>query len=141
MVARRGNLSVRPLISLTNPEVFNPLWLDLYRQADSHWECMRSLLAMVWLKNGGDLTWGEMLHLFDQIDATADGYFAAVHGEAKKLYRRRVWGRQNLRDVRSHGGREGPLRLCRGQDREHREAKAGVPEAGREVDGHEVQVL
>lgn len=85
MAAKSGDMSVRPDVTISNTRIFNPVWSDLYRQcggASSHWETMRSILGMVWVKNGGDLTYGEMDLILREIDATADGYYANKYGEA-----------------------------------------------------------
>lgn len=85
MAAKSGDLSVRPDVTISNARVFNPVWADLYRQcggASSHWETMRSILGMVWVKNGGDLTYGEMDLILREIDTTADGYYVNKYGEA-----------------------------------------------------------
>lgn len=85
MAAKSGDRSVRPDVTICNARIFNPVWADFYRQcggASSHWETMRSILGMVWVKNGGDLTYGEMDLILREIDATADGYYANKYGEA-----------------------------------------------------------
>lgn len=84
MAAKSGDMSVRPDVTISNARIFNPVWADLYRQcggASSHWEAMRSVLGMVWVRNGGDLTYGEMDLILREIDATAGGYYANKYGE------------------------------------------------------------
>jgi hypothetical protein len=83
---RPANMSVRDDVKIGNPAIFNPAWIDFFRDCvvnGSHWETMRSVLGMVWAKTSGDLTCGEMDHILRQIDATASGYFMARHGEQK----------------------------------------------------------
>ena len=84
---RRVDRTVRPEISIDNPVVFNPAWETLYRDrvCGGHWETMRSLLGMIWVKTGGTLSYGEMRHILDQIDTTAAGYLLRVHGEQKAV--------------------------------------------------------
>lgn len=91
---KRGDMSVRTKwVSIKNPEVFNPEWKDDYKKLDrpgvlgSHWRGMRSILASVWLKNKGKLTYGEMLALFDEIDATENGYFRNKYTTARDTRR------------------------------------------------------
>ena len=79
------DLSVRAEVSIDNHQFFNPAWETLYRDrvAGGHWETMRSLIGMIWVKTRGTLTHGEMRKLMGEIDATADNYFIRHHGEAK----------------------------------------------------------
>jgi hypothetical protein len=84
MAAKAADRNVRPSITIKNANIFSPIWADLYREhivGGSHWQTMRSILGMVWAKNGGDLSYGEMDLIFREIDATAAGYFAAKYGE------------------------------------------------------------
>jgi hypothetical protein len=84
--SQRADSSTRPGFDISNPAVFNPAWIDLYKNkasGDSHWETMRSLLGMVWAKTRGGLSYGEMDRLLRQIDATDGHYFAFQHGETK----------------------------------------------------------
>ena len=83
--AHHTGKAMRPDIGIDNPRVFNPAWETLYadRVCGGHWETMRGLLGMIWTKTGGDLSFGELRHLVDQIDKTADGYLLRVHGEPK----------------------------------------------------------
>lgn len=77
---------IRDEINMSNSCVFNPAWRDLYAGRivnGSHWETMRSLLGMIWAKNRGRLSYGEMDRLFRQIDETDNGYFISNHGEQK----------------------------------------------------------
>ncbi|WP_144440011.1 hypothetical protein [Methylobacterium sp. AMS5] len=86
MLQRRADRTIRPDIGLDNPAVFNPAWADMYCNCivgRSHWETMGALLGMVWAKTGGGLTYGELEHLFQGIDATDSGYFVRQHGEQK----------------------------------------------------------
>ena len=85
--SRRADRTVRPEISIDSPDVFNPAWETLYRDrvCGGHWETMRSLLGMIWVKSGGTLSFGEMRHILDQIDATAERYLLRVHGEQKAV--------------------------------------------------------
>ncbi len=83
---RPVDMTVRENVEIGNPAIFNPTWMDFYRNCvvnRSHWETMRSVLGMVWAKTSGDLTHGEMDRILRQIDATANGYFMAHHGEQK----------------------------------------------------------
>lgn len=82
-----ADMTVRFGMTIKNPDVFSPTWLPLYASAfvnRSHWESMRSLLGSVWAKSGGDLTYGEMAKLFDEIDATAGNYFDKKYGAGRK---------------------------------------------------------
>lgn len=84
---RKADMTCRPEIGIASHDVFNPAWTSLYRDAvvgGSHWETMRSVLAMVWAKNFGDLTRGEMERIFGEIDATDAAYFMLKHGSAKR---------------------------------------------------------
>jgi hypothetical protein len=85
--ARKADQTRRPEISINNRDVFNPAWTGLYRDVvvgGSHWESMRSVLGMIWAKAHGDLTRGEIEHVFDEIDATSADYFVTKHGTAKR---------------------------------------------------------
>lgn len=62
---------------IDDPAVFNPAWRDDYPMTvvqGSHYATMLSLLGRVWRKTGGRLSHGEMLIVFDEIDALA-GYY------------------------------------------------------------------
>lgn len=78
------DISIRPTKTISNSNVFNPAWSDLYRLCVSggHWQTMRSVLGMVWAKNGGELTYGELDSILREIDATDDHYFTQKYGEA-----------------------------------------------------------
>ena len=80
---RASDMTVRPGIDASNPEVVNPAWIELYRQCckGGHWQTMRSVLGMVWAKSGGELTYGEMDAIFREIDAEDGDYFAAKYGD------------------------------------------------------------
>src|SRR5690606_19253228 len=56
--------SVRPEISINNPDVFYLPWLDLYRNPPSHWQAMRCILGKAWRMSEGSLTHGEVAKLF-----------------------------------------------------------------------------
>jgi hypothetical protein len=83
MAANALDRSVRPGVNFSNPSVFNPFWADLYQEcgAVGHWQTMRSILGMVWAKNGGDMTYGEMDLILRKIDATDGDYYAKKYGE------------------------------------------------------------
>lgn len=78
-----NDTSIRPEISISNPDIFHPSWLDLYRNPSSHWDAMRCILGKVWKMTDAGLTYGEMAHLFVEIDATKGGYFQTKYGADK----------------------------------------------------------
>lgn len=84
MLGRSSDMTVRPGRTVADRDVFNSAWLDLYLQrvcGGSHWQTMRSIMGMVWAKNGGELTYGEMDSILREIDAVALGYFVGKYGE------------------------------------------------------------
>ena len=86
LTANAADLSVRPGVGISDPDIFHPAWGDLYRDrviGGSHWETMRSVLGMVWAKNGGGLTYGEMDVIAREIDALDGGYYLTKYGETR----------------------------------------------------------
>jgi hypothetical protein len=77
------DMTIRPDTTILNPNVFNPAWSDFYPQCgnEGHWQTMRSVLGMVWAKNSGDLTYGELDAILREIDATDGDYFTQKYGE------------------------------------------------------------
>lgn len=84
MLARSNDMTVRSGRTVADRDVFNASWFDLYRQricGGSHWQTMRSIMGMVWAKNGGELTYGEMDSILREVDAVAGGYYVQKYGE------------------------------------------------------------
>lgn len=82
---KANDMNIRPEVNVSSPDVVNPAWRELYRQCgkDGHWQTMRSILGMIWAKNGGDLTYGEMDAILREIDAADGDYFVAKYGDAR----------------------------------------------------------
>jgi hypothetical protein len=71
---------------IDDPAVFNPGWRDEFAQTavqGSHYATMLSLLGRVWRKTGGTLSRGEMLTVYDDIDATGSFYMRSKYGAGK----------------------------------------------------------
>ncbi len=86
LTANAADRSVRPGVGISYPDIFHPAWGDLYLGrviGGSHWETMRSVLGMVWAKNGGGLTYGEMDAIAREIDALDGGYYLTKYGETR----------------------------------------------------------
>jgi hypothetical protein len=71
---------------IDDPAIFNPGWRDEFAQTavqGSHYATMLSLLGRVWRKTGGTLSRGEMLTVYDDIDATGSFYMRSKYGVEK----------------------------------------------------------
>lgn len=77
------DMSVRPDICISNPNVFALDWIRIYQQSPSHWLAMRSILGRVWRMSDADLTYGEMEKLLHEIDAYENGYLATKYGKER----------------------------------------------------------
>jgi hypothetical protein len=93
MKARMADRSARTEFrGIEDPGVFNPAWRDDYPNVvvqGSHYATMLSLLARVWRKTGGRLSYGEMQQVFDEIDALGGYYIARRYptGKAREMLR------------------------------------------------------
>lgn len=85
--ARIADAAVRTgFLGIDDPAVFNPLWRDDFARTaiqGSHYATMLSLLGRVWRKTGGTLSHGEMLAVYEGIDATGSFYMRGKYGEGK----------------------------------------------------------
>lgn len=75
--------SVRPMVSVDNPEFVKPEWVGLYegRYKDgSHSMSMMGVLAKVWRRSGGTLTFGEMEQIYRELDNRSGGYLRSTYG-------------------------------------------------------------
>lgn len=76
--------SIRPCISISNPNVFAAEWVEHYKLCPAHWSAMRSILGRVWRMTDGDLTYAEMEKLFYELDAETGGYMGKKYS-AKRI--------------------------------------------------------
>ena len=84
---RIADASIRSgFLGIDDPAVFNPGWRDEFARTavqGSHSATMLSLLGRVWRKSGGTLSRGEMLAVYDDIDATGSFYMRSKYGAGK----------------------------------------------------------
>jgi hypothetical protein len=84
--AQMADTTVRSLVTMHDPELFNPEWLPLLDGLyidGSHMQTLHGLLAKVWIKTGGSLSFGEMRAVAAEIDERMGGYVARKHGARK----------------------------------------------------------
>ena len=84
---RIADASIRSgFLGIDDPAVFNPGWRDEFARTavqGSHYATMLSLLGRVWRKSGGTLSRGEMLAVYEDIDATGSFYMRSKYGVEK----------------------------------------------------------
>lgn len=72
-------------VTIRNPKVFRPEWLDLLHQryrAGSRNQSVLGLLTKAWIKSNRSLTKGDLLTLQREMDAELGGYLARTYGRA-----------------------------------------------------------
>ena len=89
-----ANRSVMDGLSIDNPHVFNPVWMeDISSRPKGHRQTMMSLLTKCWMKSGGSLSFGDLGHLQHEIDVQWAGYCerkygrTALSGDIKSIMR------------------------------------------------------
>jgi len=74
-------------VSIRNPQVFNPAWLDLMAERyieQSHSQTAFGLLTKAWMKSGGTLSRGDLEYLYEEIDAEFYGYLSRNYGRHER---------------------------------------------------------
>lgn len=71
-------------VSIHNKKYCRPEWIvdlqNLYRQ-NSHHASMFSTMSRIWWRNQGSLTYGDMRHMFTELDLLIGNYMISTYGE------------------------------------------------------------
>lgn len=81
--AKIADETVAMNISIENPKVFNPDWFDLIDRCyngGSHRQTLLGIMSKVWLKSKGELSFGEMRTIQQEIDSRWNCYCASHYG-------------------------------------------------------------